>query len=161
MRKPMIIFCALALLAAGLAWAAGEVLSVQVREGKLRAKPSFLGQLTGELAYGERVTVLQEKGTWVQVRDADGRTGWLHASALSEKKLAMKAGDEQVTGGASDDELALAGKGFNDQVEAEYRKQNEDLDYTWVDRMEKIVVTPAEAQGFLVQGQVVTGEGGR
>lgn len=161
MRRRVVLFCAVALLAAGLVWAAGEMLTVQVRSGKMRSRPSFLGQVVGEMTYGEQVTVLEQQGPWIRISGPGGQSGWLHESALSENKVEMSAGDQNVETSASDDELALAGKGFTEQVEAEYMKQNEDLDFTWVDRMEKIVVTPPEAELFLVEGQVVVGEGGR
>lgn len=149
------------LVLAGLVWAAGEMMSVQVRTGQLRSRPSFLGSRIAEVDYGTRVTVLARRGSWVEVQDPDGRQGWLHESALSEKSLTMSSGDVEAASGASGDEIALAGKGFNEQVEKEYRKQNTKLDYTWVDRMETVVVTAEEAQKFLSEGGIEPAEGGR
>ena len=147
------------LLLSALALAAAGVMSIQVRTGKLRARPSFLGQVIASVAYGDRVSVLDEKGGWIQIRTSDGRTGWIHQSALTTKKVALKAGDADVATGASGSELALAGKGFNDEVEAEFRSENPDLDYTWVDRMETFRITPEQARRFLAEGKVA-GKGG-
>ncbi len=148
-------------LVAGLAWAAGQVMSVQVRTSNLRSRPSFLGSTISEMVYGTQVRVGSRQGPWVQVTGPDGRTGWLHESALSEDELAMVSGDAEAATGASSEEIALAGKGFNDQVEQEYRNQNQDLDFQTVDRMEKIVITPEQAAAFLAAGQVTPAEGGR
>lgn len=148
-------------LAAGIAWAAGQVLTVQVRTSKLRSRPSFLGTSVAEVTYGTQVTVGSRQGPWVQVTAPQGKTGWLHESALSEKDLAMVSGGTEAATGASGDEIALAGKGFNDQVEQEYRQQNQDLNFSDVDRIEKIVVTPEQAAAFLDAGQVKPTEGGR
>ncbi len=141
------------------AWAAQQM-TVQVKETKLRAKPSFLGATTATLAYGALVTVIEDKGVWLHVRDAQGHDGWLHSSALGQKKVTMQAGDKQVATGASSDELALAGKGFTADVEKEYKKET-DLDYTWVDRMESWTVTPQQSEAFLAAGGITPREGAR
>lgn len=160
-RRAWLPVLAASLAFAVLAWAAGEQLSVQVRTAKVRAKPSFLGAPVGELSYGAVVTVQGRQGPWVQVTGPAKLTGWLHESALTQGKLAMQSGGGAVGTGASGSEVALAGKGFNAEVEKEYRKENGDLDYTWVDRMEKIVVTPAEAERFLGEGRIRQPQGGR
>jgi len=149
------------LLLAGLAWAAGEVMSVQVRTTNLRSRPSFLGSTVAEVGYGAQVTIKSTRGPWVEVTAPDGATGWLHESALSEDELAMISGTIDANTGASSEEIALAGKGFNDQVENEYQKKHSELDYTWVDLMEKMVITPEQAETFLAAGQVEPSEGGR
>jgi uncharacterized protein YgiM (DUF1202 family) len=148
-------------LVAGLAWAAGQVMSVQVRTSNLRVRPSFLGTTISKVTYGTQVTVDSRQGPWVKVTVSQGQTGWLHESALSEKELAMVSGETEAATGASGEEIALAGKGFSDQVEQEYRQQNQGLDYQTVDRIEKIVVTPEQAVAFLAAGQVKPAEGGR
>ncbi len=148
-------------LMAGLAWAASEVMSVQVRTTKLRSRPSFLGSTVAEVGYGAQMTVISSRGPWVQVTAPDGETGWLHQSALSEDELAMVSGTIDANTGASGEEIALAGKGFNDQVENEYQKKHSELDYTWVDLMEKMVITPEQAEVFLAAGEIKPTDGGQ
>ena len=53
---------------------------------------------------------------------------------------------------ASSDEIALAGKGFNKQVEGEFRAKNTNLDFSWIDRMETYVVSQAQMQYFIKAG---------
>jgi hypothetical protein len=48
--------------------------------------------------------------------------------------------------------VALAGKGFNKEVEAEYKKQNQALDYAWVDRMLEYQIPQVQLVEFLQQG---------
>ncbi|HVO68208.1 MAG TPA: SH3 domain-containing protein [Syntrophales bacterium] len=140
---------------------AQETLSVQVKEGELRATPSFLGQIVARVAYGDRVSVIEDRGTWKKV-SLKGKEGWMHTSALTTKKIALKAGQTDVRTGASQNEVALAGKGFNEQVEASFRKQNKNLDYTWINRMETFKVPPDQMRNFLTQGNVVPpSEGGK
>ncbi len=160
-RLPAGTLLAAILLLVGLAWAAGEIMSVQVRTGQLRARPSFLGAKVADVRYGAKVTVKDRRGPWVEVWDEAGHKGWLHESALSEKNLQMASGNVEAATGASGEEVALAGKGFNEQVENEYRKQNKDLDYAWVDRMETIVISAQQAEEFLNKGDIQPQEGGR
>lgn len=148
---------ALLLLTAAAVLAAGPLRSVQVREGQLRQSPSFLGKITARVAYGDRLEVLEEKSGWTRVRDDAGNGGWIHASALTEKKVVLKAGQADVAAGASGEEIALAGKGFNEEVEKTWREANPDLDFAWVDRMEGWTVTPAEAAAFVAAGELVPG----
>jgi uncharacterized protein YgiM (DUF1202 family) len=131
---------------------AAETMSVQVREGRLRARPSFFGSIVATLPYGHKVAVLDEQNGWTRI-STKGKTGWMHVSALSEKEIELRAG-RRVSSQASSDEVALAGKGFSREVEEEYRKKNRKIDYKWVDRMERIEYSPRELQKFLAQGRV-------
>jgi len=158
----MVLTLAAVFLLAATAWAIGEVMSIQVRSGALRSRPSFLGRVTTELQYGTRVTIKAERGSWVKVTDTLGNTGWIHDSALSEKELKMVAGDVSAATGASSDEIALAGKGFSTQVEDEYKKGQPGEGFKWVDKMEAIVISPEQAEAFLAAGKVIPNlEGGR
>jgi len=136
------------------AFAAGQkMMSVQVNTGVLRVTPSFLGGIVTRLSYGDRVYVLEEEESWTRVGlswNAD--KGWIHSSALTPKKIVLKAGTEDVEVAASGEEIALAGKGFNQQVESEFRAENPNLDFTWIDRMEKCVVSERQMKRFLKEG---------
>lgn len=131
-----------------------QMMSVQVKNGQLRATPSFMGQLVGAVAYGARVEIVQQQGDWMKVKDAQSKMGWIHQSALTKQRIAMSAGSGTAQTGASGEELALAGKGFNSDVEAEFKSKNKNVDFTWVDKMEKIKVTPQESSAFLKEGGV-------
>ncbi len=132
-----------------------EFLSVQVKEGQMRSTPSFLGSVMASLAYDDRVELIEDHGAGKRVAIRGGKIqGWVHMSALSAKKIALRAGTADVQTGATSSELALAGKGFNAKVEAEFRSKNKDIDYNWVDRMEALAVKPEQMQAFLKQGQV-------
>lgn len=147
-------------LLVGTAWAAApQQMSVQVRNGQVRANPSFLGTIVAPVAYGDSVRVLAEQAGWMKVSTPGGKEGWIHGSALTTKRIVLQAGAKDVQA-ASGDELALAGKGFNSEVEAEFKAANKDIDFTWVDRMETWKVDPKEVQRFLKDGNVTPGEGG-
>jgi hypothetical protein len=151
MRTRAAALAAALVLAAAIAGA--QAMSVTVKETPVRATPSFLGKVAGTLAYGDQVQVLETKTGWARV--AGKPAGWVNLSALTEKKIVLKSGASNVEQSASSGEVALAGKGFNADVEAEYR-QDSKLDYAWVDRMEKAVVTPEELSAFIARGGLST-----
>lgn len=142
-----------------LAVAAAEMMSVQVQSAPLRQHPSFMGRVLATLVHGERVAVHQKQGAWVQVIPATGSAGWMHSSALTRQRIVMSAGQETVRVDAAADELALAGKGFNSEVEAQFRQSHQQFDFSAVDRMEKIKVSAPEMAAFLKAGGVVPAGG--
>jgi len=139
--------------------ASAATMSVQVKDAPVRATPSFVGQVVGAFAYGDQVEVQQTQGAWSKVARA-GVSGWMHTSALSSKKIVLSAGQEQAKVAASGDELALAGKGFNSDVEAQFKAGHKDIDFTWINRMDKIRIPATEMQSFLKDGDVTPKEGG-
>lgn len=150
---------AVAMIMASAIMAAAATMSVQVKDAPVRATPSFVGKVVGALAYGDQVEIQQTQGAWSKVTGA-GASGWMHTSALSSKKIVLAAGQEQAKVAASGDELALAGKGFNSDVEAQFKSTHKDIDFTWINRMEKIKIPSSEMQGFLKDGNVMPREGG-
>jgi hypothetical protein len=152
MRLPLVI--AVFLMISGIALAAA-MKSVQIKEGALRSTPSFLGKIVAKVAYGDRVEAMDNQNGWSKVKLAGARqSGWIHDSALTHKKIVLKAGQSDVAQGATGDEIALAGKGFNEEVERELRGKNPQLDFKTIDQMEKIVVSDSQMRQFLDEGRV-------
>jgi len=86
----------------------------------------------------------------------------MHSTALTNKRIAMKAGQSNVGTSVTRDEIALAGKGFSEEVEAQYRKRNKNLDYTWINKMEAAKVSQEQMEDFISSGRLTLGgEGGR
>jgi SH3-like domain-containing protein len=157
MNKRSILAVALAL--AGLATLAAAPMSVNVKETQIRATPSYLGKILAIARYGDRLEVLQKQNGWAKVNLPSGKgQGWINLSALQDKRIVLKAGEAAAAGGASSGEVALAGKGFNKEVEAQYRDETQ-LDYTWIDRMEGWRVSPEQVSGFLQAGGLQTAGG--
>ena len=164
MRIVRLCIAACLILAAGVVFAADQKqMSVTVKETPVRATASFLGRILGTLNYADRVTILDQPAgskSWIKVRGPDGKLqGWVSLSALQDKMIVLKSGSENVAQGASTGEVALAGKGFNESVEKEYKAEGK-VDYTWVDRMQRIVVSPDQLAAFINQGGLASPEGG-
>ncbi len=158
--KPILIVVFVYLLVVFTGFAEPQkTMSVQVREGQLRSTPSFLAEILAKPPYGDRVEIVQDKGPWKKVTNR-GVQGWMHISALTTKNIVLRAGAANVQTTATGSEIALAGKGFNEEVEKQYKNLNRNLDYAWVDRMEKFQVSSNQMQAFLKQGKVMPVEGG-
>jgi uncharacterized protein YgiM (DUF1202 family) len=166
MRTRRVVVITLLLLAAGAVFAADPLpeRSVIVKETQVRDKPSYSGKILGKLVYTDRVQVLEMPAgsSWVKVRlTAKKLEGWVHISALAkDAKPVVKAGSTDVAAGASGSEVALAGKGFNPEVEAEYKK-DPTLNYAAVDEMEKYAVLPTALSAFMAQGGILLEGGAR
>jgi SH3-like domain-containing protein len=152
----------LALLAfSGAIEGARKEMSVQVKQGQVRATPSFLGKVVVTLAYGDRVETLEEKDGWIRIVPPGSKApGWIHSSALTEKRVVLRAGKKETDVAASTGELALAGKGFNADVEAAFKARNKGIDFTWIDRMENMNVPPGKIHAFVQEGKLIPAEGG-
>jgi len=156
MKKLTLFFC-LALFVTGLVSAQisrGGTLYVAVRTVALKSSTGFFASNRGTLNYGDRVTVLQVSGRYVEVRSATNSTltGWTASANLTTRQVV--SGN---TSTASAREVALAGKGFNQDVENSYRAQG-NLNYADVDRVEAITVSEAALRQFLEGGRLSTGD---
>lgn len=152
MRRHLLIvllICSLALVEA----AAGTRLFVGVKTGQLRATPTPFGKIIATPRYGEQVEKLAADGAWLRVRYGKSE-GWMHNALLSAKGVGLAAGQGNADSAASSEELTLAGKGFNAQVEAEYRQKNRTLDFATIDRMEKMTVSQSQMSRFFADGGV-------
>ena len=132
-----------------------KLMSIQVKKGTVRSQPSFLGKVIAQLNYGDQFTVRTAKGPWYLI-DGPGTNpdGWMHSSALSAKKIVLKPGASDVEQAASSDELTLAGKGFNQQVEKDFKSKNPNVDFSRIDKMEKMVVSQKQIQMFIKEGKL-------
>ena len=136
---------------AGAAMAA-DTMSVQSEKAVVRASPGPFASAVATLNYGDQVSVVGEQGAWTKVQTASGASGWTQTASLSTKKIVLKAGANDVSKTASGEELALAGKGFNSQVEGQFKANNPNVDFKWIDYMEKIKVGEPQMVQFLRAG---------
>jgi len=147
-----IIAAVVLLLIAAAAFAAPKQMSVTVKETQVRATPTYMGKILAVVKYGDRLEVLEEQSGWAKVTIPGGKgQGWVNLSSLTAKQIVLKAGESGGTSGATSGEVALAGKGFNKEVEAQYRDEKQ-LDYSWIDAMETYRVSPEQVAAFLQAG---------
>jgi len=134
-----------------------QTLTVKVQTTYVRKEPKFYASPVATISAGESVTQLSSQAGWFRVRTSQGVEGWIHSQAVATGKLAVAAMDKSLRTSATADEVALAGKGFNRQVEEEYRSRNKGISFGEVDRMLRIRVSPDELRRFLEDGRLAAG----
>ena len=144
----VILLCCLPCLAA-----AAETLQVTTRENAVRSDCRFFAPVKLKVSLGDRLTVKGRKGDWYLV-SIKGVNGCIHKSAV-EKRTFASSGRGASAGGTAADEVSLAGKGFNPQVEAGYRKSNKNLNYPAVDEIIRIQVSETALESFVLQGGLI------
>ncbi|HEY5998419.1 MAG TPA: hypothetical protein VI078_03850 [bacterium] len=152
MRRWLPFLLAAALLAGAVSAPAAETVTVIIKKTSIRRDRQFYAPTLAEAGLGDSFTVLAREKGWVKVGTSAGE-GWLHESAVTAKKVTASA--KGPAGGKVDaQDVALAGKGFNPQVESEYRKKNPKDDFAAVDRMEKLGAGDKAIADFLAEGHL-------
>jgi SH3-like domain-containing protein len=115
-----------------------EIVSVHVKQTLLRTNPSFVSPSLSTLTYAEQVESQKSENGWKYVTSLkSGTLGWVHESALSSKTIVLQNTSKLSNTSVSQSEVLMAGKGFNKEVEKEYKKQHTTLNFTLVDQIEK------------------------
>jgi len=150
-----------ALLIATGTFASGREMSVEVGSGDIRSQPSGFSSVVASVKYGDRLTVVEEKGGWTKVTTADQKTtGWIATSSLTKKRIVLAAAGKDAGTGASSGEVALAGKGFTEEVEKQYKAKHANIDFSMIDKMVKSKISNSELLTFLKDGGLKIPEGG-
>jgi uncharacterized protein YgiM (DUF1202 family) len=132
----------------------GDTMYIAVQSAPLKASTGFFAKTVGNLRYGDQITVTAVNGKWVQVNAAANKslTGWIAAANVTSKRIIAGSGQS-----ASAKELAMAGKGFSEGVEQEY-KTGKNLNYDAVDALERVTVSDDELFNFIEEGRLARGD---
>ncbi len=133
-----------------------KIVSVQVKQTTLHSKPSFISKSILKLHYAQKVDSRKVENSWHQVKLVNSsKSGWIHESALSDKVIKINSSKRVSTTSVSQSEVMMAGKGFNKDVEKEYKKQNKNLNFKLVDKIENSKVqTKKELIRFAKEGKL-------
>lgn len=154
--------------------AAATSVAVKVKQTSVRSDHQFFAPTLATARFTEQLSVLGQEQGWYHVRYGSV-TGWVHSSAVSESvpsggsasgalaglgsALNALAGrptqTTSTTKGYTEDEVALAGKGFNRNVEEQYRSRYPRADFAAVDKMEHLQADSEEIARFAKAGQLV------
>lgn len=135
-----------------LAWAASGRVTVVVEQAKVRKAKAFFAAPVAAVKYKDTLSAGEPEDGWVPVT-VSGKKGWLHESAVGSKAGKLKGGWDGADE-AGQDEVTLAGKGFNAEVEKAHRAGDAG-DYAAVDAMEKRSLSEAELLAFLRAGKTL------
>lgn len=144
---------------------------VAVKKTVIRKDASNLSGVVVKVKYQDQLELVSESGDWWQV-SFEGKEGWVHKSALSKSLEQPSKSSQQGSGGsifdafkggssgssaskgrsAGGDDITLAGKGFNEDVEGEFKTRGANLNYDAVDTMENREVAGFDFQKFAKEG---------
>ena len=127
----------------------GDKMYVAVKSADLYSSNSFFAKKVSKLNYSDEVEVLKEDNNWIEIKSTKNaaKTGWINVDSLSKRKIISSSFT------ASTDELALAGKGFNEEIEKAYKKSGK-TDYKSVDIMENNSISSSELKEFISEGEL-------
>ena len=127
--------------------------NIKVKSTKIRSQPKMWASAVGSVKYGDSVQTLGLTDGWLKVRSA-GKVGYLHESAVTEKKVILSARSMTGDGSADRGDVVLAGKGFNQAVEKDLAAKDRSLNFKAVDEMERLKVSDSELGAFMRAGQL-------
>lgn len=131
--------------------AAGETVFITVKKVSIRKDRQFYAPTVAEAVFRDQLTVLARQKDWVRVKFG-GVEGWVHVSATAATAVSVSA--KAATGGVSQEDVALASKGFDAAVEREYSKGQSKADFAGVDRMEQLTVSAKTLTDFRQSGNL-------
>ncbi len=148
--KTWVILLALCLISSV---AAAATVKVITQEAMIRKDKRFFAPALVRAPFGAALQELGREGDWFRV-NYQGKEGWIHKSAIQEQKFQLSS----LAGGqaeeASRDEIALAGKGFNPEVEKAFRDKNPKMRYDLVNQVQAYRVEEQKLQAFIRAGNL-------
>jgi hypothetical protein len=136
--------------------AAAETVVVKREGARVMKAPRFFGEACkATVASGQKVSLLERSGGWARIAaPGDGRC-WLHETAWTDRKPGELVGNPAT---ASQRDIELAGRGFSEAEEANFRKTNPGLapDFAIIDAyLTRSSETPPDELGrFLSAGKL-------
>ena len=119
----------------------------------MKIAPNYLSSTVGTLGYGAEVQVVGEEGNWYRIASP---SGYIPQNTVGRSAASVDSSQRYAAKGVTHDETALAGKGFNPQVEGQYKQSSQSLAaaYRQVDSVERIKVSNATLKNFIAQGKL-------
>jgi len=134
------------LLSAESAW-------VNVKSAKVLDRESSKGKKIALVEYGTELNVLESTEKFLKVSladDSENWTGYVEKKNTTPRKL-------KTNSSATAKEIALAGKGFNQETEGLFESEM-GISYDLVDKMERLELSDEEIVDFIVSGKLKEAE---
>jgi hypothetical protein len=149
-KKIWVILLGLLMVTSGAMAASVKVIT---QEAMIRKNKRFFAPVVSRVPYGEIIQELERQGDWLRV-SYRGKQGWIHISAVQEQKFDLSSLSTEKATEASQEEVALAGKGFTPEVEKAFRDKNPKMRYDLVDQIQSIRIEDAQLQAFIRAGNL-------
>lgn len=127
---------------------ANEKRYVNCKQLDLRVTNTNFGKKIGSVSYGEELTVLSKNNNWCELKSDSGLQGWAQETNLSKRKITSSSFSIKR------DEIALAGKGFGEELEAAYKKKAINANYYQINATERLKIADVELKKFLMDGKL-------
>ncbi|MCX8069418.1 MAG: SH3 domain-containing protein [Thermodesulfovibrionales bacterium] len=131
-----------------------DTIRVITKENALREICRFYAPVKSSLKYGDILEVISTEGDWYKVK-FKGILGCIHKSAIETKSVSTFQGLGSQKQGATEQEVALAGKGFNQEVEKAFNSKHPELKYNIVDAIDRYKVDEKRVFEFIKMGGLV------
>lgn len=129
-----------------------QTMRVITKENAIRDACRFFAPVKVPVKYGDALEVLSTEGDWYRVRFR-GLVGCIHRGALEGKAVSTSL--EGLSGQrrtATEQEVALAGKGFNPEVERAFKARHPEMNFALVDTIERYRVDEKRVAEFMRLG---------
>jgi hypothetical protein len=135
---------------------ADDSVYIEIKSAKLRQQPKHWAPSLQDLAFGAKLEEVAREGGWVKVRTSAAIEGYVHQSALTNRRIVLSAAGQSTAPESEADpsSIVLAGKGFNQEIQARYQSQRSELNFEAVNKMELRVVDGPELSAFLLDGKL-------
>ncbi|MDA2920218.1 hypothetical protein MYX76_12130 [Desulfobacterota bacterium AH_259_B03_O07] len=134
-----------------------QTVSVITKKNSIRESCRFFAPVKTTVHYSDLLEVISQEGDWFQVKFKEIQ-GCIHKSAVEEKSISLSKIVSSGSQSASDDEVAIAGKGFNPQVESAYKRDNPGLNFQAVNRIENYNVSDSALKNFIQSGRLISSD---
>ena len=146
-----ILFASLSFFLLSASIVFGETARIITKENALREQCKFFSPVRSRLQYADIVTVISKEGDWYRA-SFKGIEGCIHKNAIEEKSFNLSGISGSEKRSTTNAEVALAGKGFNPQVESSYKHSHPEMNFRAVDSIERYTVSDTELLEFITKG---------
>ena len=130
-----------------------ETVSVITKENAIRTSCRFFAPVVAVVYYNDKLEVISQQGDWFRVKYNEFE-GCIHKSAVKKQTFTLAELGSGKSKSTSEDEVALAGKGFNPEIEEEYKKENPELNFKLVDTIEELDIPEDKHINFIEEGEL-------
>lgn len=134
-------------------FAFGETAKIVTKNNFIREYCKFYAPVKASVRYDDLLEVISTNGDWFKVRVGEIE-GCIHKSAIVRQRPirpVLLGVDIEPT---SEDEVALAGKGFNYEVEESYKNSHPEMNFSLLDLIENYEVDENKIIEFINHGKL-------
>lgn len=136
------------------ATALADTVTVITKQSAIRENCRFFAPVKAQVKYNDAMEALSMEGDWYRVKFG-AIAGCIHKSSVESRASSVPILFGRQSSGVSESETALAGKGFNPQVEASFKRKHPEMKYHLVDNIESYPVTEREVARFITAGRLL------